>query len=426
MHIFSFDNRAINYKKEITGGIINFMAIAYIIIVNPTIMNANGHGLPIIPSITATILATIIMTAVASIFIKLPFAMAPGMGTNALISYTLILHDKLPPSIALGVIFWSGCIMFLLSISRLRQKIIEAIPPQIQLALGVGIGLFLILLGLKNVGFIISNPDTILSSAPVTPQIIFCFISFILTVIFFLRDKPYSFILPIIIVTILCILNGSSKIPEKLVNLPDFSLFAQMDLKHSLKLSILPSIISLFIVNFFDATSTAVGLLSQLHFKDNLKQRYMRRALTTDGIGGIVSSFTGTSTSVIFVESSAGIQSGAKTGLASLVTVIICIPLLFLSPIINIIPASATSPVLIFVGILMMNNLRKIQFGNLEDFITVILTIIMMPFCFSITAGAVFGIISYTILKLLLGKFNEISPTLIAVAMCCSIWFIIR
>lgn len=425
MHIFSFENKPIKYSREIIGGSINFMAIAYIIIVNPTIMNANGSGLPIAASITATILAIMVMTTLASFFIKLPFALAPGMGTNALVSYTLILHDKLPPQIALGVIFWSGVIMFLLSVSNLRQKVIEAIPKQIQLALGVGIGLFLILLGVKNVGFIVSNPSTIISAAKVNGSILLCFLGFIITTILFLRGKVYAFILPIIVITIICMLTGATSIPTNLIEMPDFGLFLHMDLVHSLKLSILPSIISLFIVNFFDATSTAIGLLSQLDLGDKFRLKYVKRALITDGFGGMVSSILGTSTTVIFVESSAGIQNGAKTGVASLVTVAICIPFLFLSPIISIIPASATSPILIFVGMLMMNNFRKIKIDHLEDFIAVTLTIIMMPFCFSITAGPVFGIISYTLFKLLLGKFKEVSPALIIVALCCCAWFII-
>src|SRR5579863_1655011 len=425
MHIFSFENKPIKYSSEVIGGAINFMAIAYIIIVNPIVMNANGSGLPIVPSITATILAIMVMTTLASFFIKLPFALAPGMGSSALVSYTLILHDKLPPQIALGVIFWSGVIMFLLSVSNLRQKVIKAIPKPIQVALGVGIVMFLILLGVKNVGFIISNPSTIISAAKVNGSILLCFLGFIITTILFLRGKIYAFILPIIVITILCILTGATKIPTNLLEMPDFGLFLHMDLANSLKLSILPSIISLFIVNFFDATSTAIGLLYQIDLDDKLRQKYLKRSLTTDGVGGMVSSVLGTSTTVLFVESSAGIQNGAKTGVASLVTVAICIPFLFLSPIISTIPASATSPILIFVGMLMMNNFRKIKIDHLEDFIAVVLTIVMMPFCFSITAGAVFGIISYTLFKLLLGKFKEVSPTLIVVALCCSAWFII-
>lgn len=425
MHVFSFEDKPIKYSQEIIGGAINFMTIAYIIVVNPAIMNADGSGLPIIPSITATILTIIVMTTLAGFLIKLPFALAPGMGTNALVSYTIILHDKIPPQIALGVIFWSGCIMFLLSVTNLRQRVINAIPVPIQLALSVGIGLFLILLGLKNIGFIISNPNTILSTAAANVSILLCFFGFISTVILFLHGKAYAFILPIIIITIFCILNGSTKIPSHWTQPPDFSLFLHADLIHSIKLSILPAIISLFIVNFFDSTSTAIGLLSQLHLKEN-RHKYLKLSLTTDGIGGMISSLLGTSTAVIFVESSSGIQNGAKTGFASIVTALICIPMLFISPIISIIPASATSPILIFVGMLMMNNFRKIKTDHLEDFIAVILTIVMMPFCFSITAGAVFGIISYTLLKLLLGKFNELNPTLIGVAICCNIWFVIR
>ncbi len=153
------------------------------------------------------------------------------------------------------------------------------------------------------------------------------------------------------------------------------------------------------------------------------KQQYFKRSLITDALGGIVSGIAGTSPTAVFVESSVGIHNGAKTGFASIITALLCVPFFFISPIISIIPKSATAPILILVGVLMVNNLRKINLLHLEDSIAVLLTIIMMPLCFSITAGAVFGIISYTLLKLLLGKFNEVNPGLIIIAICCTGWF---
>lgn len=424
--IFSLSKEPINITQELVGGLTNFLAIAYIIIVNPMILNASNKAFPIAPSITATIITIIIMTTLAGFIIKLPFAIAPGMGINAIVSYTLVISDNLAPAIALGVVFWSSLLLFIFSVTSLRQKIINAIPVIIQIALAVGIGLFLVFLGIKNVGLVITNPNTLLSINKMNSQILLCFLGLTIAIVLFINKKIYSLILPIITVTVLNIFLTHQTLPSTIFTMPDFSLFMHINLIDSLKFSVVPAILSLFLVNFFDATATVIGLLSQIGNEDTeIKKTYYKRSLITDGIAGMISALLGTSPGVIFVESSAAIQNGAKTGLASIFTAIFCIPFLFLTPLINLIPNSATSPILILVGIIMMDSIRKINLTNLEDLIAVILTIIMMPLCFSITAGAVFGILSYTILKIILGKWHQVSFSLIVVALCCMSWFIV-
>jgi AGZA family xanthine/uracil permease-like MFS transporter len=245
--------------------------------------------------------------------------------------------------------------------------------------------------------------------------------------VLFIKRKIYAFLLPLILISIISALIHPQLLPHKFVEMPDFSLFMQIDPLKALKLSVLPAILSLFIVNFFDATSTTMGLLSQIKFDNqHKKMTYLRRALISDSLGGILASFVGISPSVIFVESSAAIQSGARTGIASAVTALLCLPFIFLSPLISVIPDAATAPVLMVVGLIMLSNIRRIDLTNFEDMVASVLTIVMMPLCFSITAGAIFGILSYTLLKLLLGKYNEISPTLIVVAILCCGWFFIN
>ncbi len=268
LQLFSLHQTDTTYKQEIIGGLTNFMAIAYIIIVNPLVLNANGKGFPIAATLTATILTIILMTSIASFIIKLPFVLAPGMGLNVMVSYTLALHDNLPVPIILGIIFWSGILLFIFSITNLRQRIINAIPESIQTALTVGIGVFLILIGIKNAGIIVSNPNTLLSLNKINIDIVLCFIGFILASVLFIRGKIYGMILPIIVITTLSIFFGSSKFPQQLITTPDFSLFMQMDLTNSLKLSLIPAILSLFIVMFFDTTSSVLGLLSQITYEN--------------------------------------------------------------------------------------------------------------------------------------------------------------
>jgi AGZA family xanthine/uracil permease-like MFS transporter len=427
INIFSYNKNSIDLKKEFNGGIANFMAIAYIIMVNPIILNANGHGFPINPSVSATIIAIVMSTIIASFFIRLPFILAPGMGLNAYVSYVLTVHMNLPIPTVLGVIFYSSVILFIFSITNLRQKIINLIPYTIQQALSVGIGLLLILIGLKNVGVVITNPNTLLSINKINIEIILCFIGFIIASTLFIRGKIYAMILPIILITIINLIFGISKLPTSFISLPDFSLFNKIDFVNSLHIALIPAILSLFMVNFFDATSSVLGLLSQLKYNNKLERDiYFKKTLTVDACGGIISSIAGTSPNAVFIESSVGIHSGAKTGLSSFITAIITIPFVFLSPLISIVPNCATSPILILVGMLMVNHIKSINLSKLEELISVIFTIIMMPLCFSITAGAVFGIISYTLLKICLGKFKDVSFGLLLISIGCCGWFFIN
>lgn len=413
-----------NVSHEIMGGIINFMAIAYIIAVNPLILNASGHGFPIDPVITSTVMITIVMTILASFIIRLPFVLAPGMGINAIVAYTLVIHENLPIATVLGVIVISSLLLFIFSVTKIRQIIIHAIPEFLQISLSAGIGLFLFFIGVKNVGLVISNQNTIIGIGHINLTVMLTLCGFIVATILFIRKKSYAFLLPIILISIIYVFLHPEELPKQYFKMPDFSLFMQVDLMAALKLSVLPSILSLFIVNFFDATSTTVGLLSQLHFESqHEKSEYIKKSLVTDSASGIVSGFFGVSPAIVFVESSAGIQSGAKTGLASFVTAMLCIPFLFLAPLVAIIPAAATSPVLMLVGLITLANIRRIDFHDFENTASSLLTVAMMPLCFSITAGAVFGIVSYTLMKLLLGKTKEVSPALIIIALVCCAWF---
>lgn len=415
-----------SYSQEIIGGLINFMAIAYIVIVNPLILNAGGNGFPIEPVVTSTVVLIVIMTIIAGLIIKLPFVIAPGMGINAIVAYTLIIHDKLPIPTALGVILISSILLLITSVTRIRQLIVNAIPETLQISLSVGIGLFLFLIGAKNVGLVVANASTLIGMGHMNAQLMLCFIGFILAVILFIKRKPYAFLLPIFIVTIVNMFLNPETIPIRYIKMPDFSLFFQVDVIGALKFSLLPVIIALFITNFFDATSTTLGLLSQVKF-DTLgdKSECLKKALVVDSVSGVASGIVGVSPGVIFVESSAAIQHGAKTGISSLITALLCIPLIFLSPLVEVIPSSATSSILMLVGILMFSHIKRIDISEFENLVASTLTIVMMPLCFSITAGAVYGILSYTIMKVLLGKFKDISPALIVIAIFCSSWFFV-
>lgn len=418
------ENIDISLSQEFLGGITNFMATAYIIIVNPVIMNASGHGFPINPTITATLITIIIMTTLAGFFVKLPFVIAPGLGLSSVVSYTLIMHDKLPLDIALGVIFWSSLLLLILSITKIRRLIIQAIPNSIQTALSIGIGLFLFLIGIKNANIIIANPNTLLAMSKMNLDIAVCLLGFILTCALLIKRKNYAIVLPIILITVVNFFVNKPHLPTNWSAMPDFSLMLHANLIDSFKFSLIPAILSLFIVNFFDATSSAIGLLAQVECRDEAqKSYYLKRALVTDALSGVVSAAAGTAPGTIFIESAAAIKSGAKTGIAALVSAALFVPFLFLSPLIGLIPATAVSPALMLVGILMMRHITQFdKTAPLEDFIAIILTIVLIPLSFSITTGAAFGILSYTLLKILLGKFKDISFILVLLAIACGFW----
>lgn len=417
-------NEVINYRHEIMGGVANFLAIAYIIIVNPLILNANGAGFPMDAAITSTVLLIVIMTIIAGFYIKLPFVLAPGMGVNAIVAYNFILHDKMDVPTVLGVILFSSILLFIFSVTKIRQLIIKAIPEFLQIALTAGIGVFLVFIGLKNSGLIVAKAGTLIGVGHVTWQMILPWLGFLLAAVLFIRGKVYAFLLPIILITIISLILNPAKIPTSLVKMPDFSLFMQIDVLKALQLSLLPAIISLFVVNFFDATSTVLGLIGQLKFNSpSEKSDYLRRSLVCDSAGGALASLIGSSPSVIFVESSVAIQAGARTGLASVITALICIPFIFLAPLIEIVPLSSTAPALILVGCIMLLQLRNLKVSEFEDMLACAIIVIMMPLSFSIAAGAIFGIVSYVLLKILLGKYRQLPLSLIIIALACCSWF---
>jgi len=420
--LFSYNN-TINYKQETIAGIITFLSMSYIIMVNPQILHANGAGFPLSPMVTSTLLATIICTLMCGFFTKLPFAMAPGMGLNAVISYTLIIHDKLSINMALGVIVLSSVVFVLLSVFNLQKVIIKSIPQVIQESLGVGIGAFLIFIGLKNSGIIVANPITILSLGEINIAFYLSLFGFFITAALFIKKKIYAIILPIILISVIHNLINQTTLPAHIISMPDFSLFMKVDCFHSLQYSIIPPVISLFIITFFDSSSSLIGLNTLLKARNpELTEHQLNKSYQANSVAGIISGLSGTSGSIIFVESASGIESGAKTGFSAIIVALCFVPFLFMSPLIEIIPFYATSSALILVGILMCSNLSKIKINNLEDTISIVFSIIMMPLCFSITAGAVFGILSYTILKILLGKYKEINIGLIIISLCCIVW----
>lgn len=417
-----------NFKKglisqEAIAGLTTFFTMSYIVIVNPQVMSAPGTGMTPTGALTATVLISFLMSFIAGIYIKLPYALAPGMGLNVFIAYSLIIGEKIPWPTALGLIFWSSVLFIVISIFPIRQKIVESLPNNMKHAMSCGIGIFLAFIGLKNLGLITSHPATYIALGEINSSVALGILGFGIIFILYHKKKSYSFLFSIVIITLIGIVSNKITLPEQWYSMPDFkSHFFQLDLIGSLKWSFIPVILAIFMTNLFDSISSIIGLSTSSGFIDkNGNPLQLKQTLIVDSFGSLFSSIFGTAPATVFIESSAGIQAGGKTGLSSIVTAFCFLPFLFLAPLIIIIPAYATTPVLIFVGILMCQTIKHIDANNLDDVIPIFLTISLMPLTFSITQGVLWGISSYVVLKICVGKIKTISPVLWVIAIICII-----
>jgi len=434
---FGIKEKGTTFETEIIAGITTFFAMAYIIFVNPSILsdpfNIMGQAdtaAAVRDSVfIATCIASFVGTILMALYAKIPFAQAPGMGLNAYFAYTMVLTLGYSFSQSLAAVFISGVLFLLITIVGLREAIVRAIPNNIKIAISAGIGLFITLIGLKNAGIIVGDEATLVAMANFTewtPEIAGATVAIIgliiVGILYKLKVKGALFI-SIIISTIIGIPLGVTKISGFAVSLPNFAAFKEHGLFNfdfagllklgdgsiwSTLLSLLTVVIALSLVDMFDTIGTLLGTARRANMlRPDGTLPNMKKALACDAIATIVGSCVGTSTVTTYVESSAGISEGAKTGLASLVTSLLFILALFLAPLVGIIPSAATAPALIFVGVLMISTIKEIEFVDMTEAIPAFLTIVMMPFAYSIATGIAFGLISYILLKVLTGKIKE-------------------
>lgn len=399
-----------NLKTEILAGITTFLTMSYIIFVNPMILSADGTEMSFTAVMTATILVSFLSTLCMGLFAKLPFALAPGMGLNAFFTYTIILDQQIPWPQALGLVFWSGVFFVLISLTPLRESIAKSIPKHIRLAMAAGIGLFLAFIGLKSAGIVISHPVTFVQAAPFSVSSACVFIGILLTILLFKKNVPGNFLIGILFTWFLAAIVGEASFPDAIISRPDFSNFMQVDILGALRWSYLPAILTLIMTDLFDSLSTFIGVAETANLKDDKGEtKNLKQALTVDAFATLFSGLFGTSSATTYVESSAGVSAGGRTGVTSIVTAICFIPFLFLGPFVKAIPSFASAPVLIIVGILMFKNIKDISLDKFEELIPVFLTLTLIPLTFSITSGIVWGLLTHTILFVLMGRRRELN-----------------
>ncbi len=424
---FKLKENKTDAKTEILAGITTFMTMVYILAVNPGMLSETGMDFGGV--FTATALSAGVATLIMALYAKYPFALAPGMGLNAFFTYSVCIGMKQSWQFALTAVLVEGIIFILLSLLKVREAIFDLIPLSLKKAVSAGIGLFIALVGLKNAGIIVANEGTTIGLGDLTANAsIVALLGLIVIAILYARNVKGALLIGIIIATIIGIPLGVTTLPEgfKIFSLPPslkdvafkFVPFSEIMTKDFWII-----VVTFLFVDIFDTVGTLAGVASKSGMLDKEgKLPRVSRALTADAVGTIFGACMGTSTVTTFVESSAGVAAGGRTGLTSVTTGIMFILALFIAPLFAIIPAAATAPVLVVVGVFMMSAVMEINWHDLTEAVPAFLTIAMMPFAYSIAEGIVFGIVSYTLIKTFTGKAKDVS----ALMWVLSVLFVLR
>ena len=406
-------------RTEAIAGITTFFTMSYIVVVNPTILSTPGTGMAFSGVLTATVLICFVMTLLMGLYAKLPFAVAPGMGINAFFTFTIILTQRVWWQTALGIIFWAGVLFFIISVTPIRETIAKAIPAELRIATATGIGVFITFIGLKNAGFITSDPVTYVKLGTLGIQTILAIIGLVVTVLLLIRRSAMAYLGGMFVVTLIALAAGQIKAPPTLLSPPDFrTVFLKLDILGALKLSLLPAIVGILFTDLFDSISTFIGVAHAADMLDeNGNPRNLRQGLIVDSFATLGAGLAGTSSGTAYIESIAGIDSGGRTGMTSVFTALCFLPCFFLAPLAGMVPVYATAPVLILVGASMFKSVSDIDFRKIEEGLPAFLTIILIPLTFSITQGILWGFISHVGLYLVVGRRKEIHPVMCALAL---------
>jgi AGZA family xanthine/uracil permease-like MFS transporter len=407
---FEFQRLGTDWRTEILAGFTTYLTMSYIIFVNPSILR--DAGMPVTAVAAATCLAAALGSLLMGAYARYPIALAPGMGLNAYFTYSVVIGMNVPWQAALGAVFVSGVIFFLLTVAGVQQAIVSAIPADLYSAVAAGIGLFLALIGLRNAGIVVPNEATMVALGDLAePQPLVAIAGLLLIGSLVARGVKGAVVIGILGATLLGWLAGLVRWEPPSYDWSEFSAAAfQLDIGAALRLGLLEIIFVFWFVDFFDNIGTlmAVGKKANL-FREGTSIPRIRRILLTDATATMGGALLGTSTVVNYIESATGVAEGGRSGFTSVVSGLLFIASLFVIPVVTLIPAAATAPALIIVGCLMMTTVREIDWDNLIVAIPAFLTVITIPLSYSIANGLAIGFIFYTLLKVLRGEFREVS-----------------
>lgn len=406
-------------KTEILAGVTTFMTMAYIIFVNPGILSQTG--MPVGPLMVATCLSSALATLCMAFLANYPIALAPGMGLNAFFAFGVVLGMGISWQVALAAIFVEGVLFILLTLTKLRESVVNDIPTSLKIGISTGIGFFIVFIGLQNAGIIVKNDAVLVGMGNLkSTPVLLSFLGFFLMVAMEARKIRGSILWGILAVSALSMVLGVTKIPDTLVSLPPSlgPIFLKMDFSGLANPNFWIVMFSFFFVDFFDTVGTLVGVTSRVGMLDAQgRLPRAREALLSDAIGTVAGAMLGTSTVTSYVESASGVEQGGRTGLTALVTAVLFLGALFFSPLVAVVPAFATAPALVMVGIFMMMSLKELNFSDWTDLVPACVAIFVMPFSYSIAHGIEFGIVSFVVLKIITGRHRDVSPLMVGLAL---------
>jgi AGZA family xanthine/uracil permease-like MFS transporter len=417
--LFKLDQHGTTPGREVQAGCTTFAAMAYILAVNPAILAA--AGMPAAGLVTVTAVSAAVSTLIMALYTNFPLALAPGMGINAYFSYTVCLGLGVPWQQALGLVFVNGLAFLALSLSGIREKIINAIPFQLKMAITCGVGLFIAFIGLKNGGIIASHPVTLVTHGALgSPPVLLCFIGILLTVVLMVRRVPGGIILSILAITLVGLLtpNGTggtvTQLPGHFVSLPASmgDTFLKFDLGYFRQdfVKALTVVLTLLLIALFDNVGTLIGVAQRAGLLDPQgRLPGAGKALVADSLGVIASAGFGTSNVVSYIESASGVEAGGRTGLVGVTVAVLFVLALFFTPLIQAIPTAATAPALVVVGIFMFQSVAHLNLRELHEVAPAFIIILATPLTFSIAEGIGLGLVAYAIIYLATGRARQVN-----------------
>lgn len=435
---FSLPALRTDVKTEVRAGLTTFMTMAYIIFVNPAILSAGG--VPAEGAITATCLVAGALCIAMGLTANYPFALASGMGLNAVVAYSIVIGLHQSWQVAMGMIVIEGILAVLLVLTNLREMMMDAIPLSLKRAIAIGIGLFIAVIGLVEGGFVVGHPATVVSLGDLTqPHVLVAAAGLAVTSALAAWRVKGSLLIGICVTAVASVFLGVVTFPHTIVSIPsDFSTFFQFDLAGAFRLSLLPMIFALFMSDFFDTMGTVIGVGGEGGFLDKKGSLpRLKQVLLIDSLGAVFGGMAGASSATTYIESAAGVSEGGRSGLTVVVTGVLFFLFLFFTPVIGVIAGGyqvaegvyrhpITAPALIVVGCMMMGLISEIDFRKYEEGIPAFLTILVMPMTYSIAHGIGFGVISYCLIKVLTGRIREVHPLLYGVAVLFVVSFLVR
>ncbi|MDO5536037.1 MAG: NCS2 family permease [Desulfovibrionaceae bacterium] len=430
--MFKLEQNGTTVRTELVAGVTTFMAMAYIIFVNPNMLAE--AGMPRDAVFAATIWAAALATMLMGFWANMPIALAPGMGINAFFAYTVILGMGMPWQTALGCVFISGMVFFILTVTHLRELIIKSVPLNIKVSISVGIGMFIAFIGFKSSGIVVDNPATLVALGDMSnPQTLLAVFGLILIGTLMALNVRGAILFGILATTVLGMIVGEGPVPQGVsgimsLDVPSFwPTFMELDVAAAVGYGLISVLFTMTMVDLFDSMGTIIGLSRKAGFMDESGRiDRLDKALVADSCGTTMSGIMGTPAVTCYVESAAGIATGGRTGLTAVTVAALFLVSLIFAPLVGVIQGYATAPALIVVGALMMQDVRSIDFSNMSDGLPAFLTIVTMPLTYSIATGFGMGFISYTLLKTLSGRAREVSPVMWVIAACFAVNFILR